>query len=305
MIKIEQLNLNLLRVLNTLLNERNVNLASNKLHRTQPAISSSLKQLREIFQDPLLLPSQDGLMRLTEKAEILKKQISSIMLEINGLFSDIDNIKPENIDMSMSIGIQEHVETAVIDQLYQQINALVPNVKLNFYRVVELKALSSRQLQNLNFIIGTFLEIPNGFKRKVCSSDSYSCLSGNKQLNQQTKLSIADLESYDHVVVSYSLNIAQSIIETALKDLGIQRQYKILVSNANIAARIAFKYGLLLILASNQAQYLSEPMGLKIFKLPFKIPKFDIHLLYRDLTFRPQEKWFMENILEAALSRVP
>ena len=45
----------LLRVLVTLVSERNVSRTAIRLNQSQPAISSALKRLREIFGDPLVL----------------------------------------------------------------------------------------------------------------------------------------------------------------------------------------------------------------------------------------------------------
>ena len=51
----------LLRVLATVVEERSVSRAAARLHQTQPAVSGSLKRLREIFGDALLV--RDGTAR--------------------------------------------------------------------------------------------------------------------------------------------------------------------------------------------------------------------------------------------------
>ncbi|MCW8885823.1 MAG: LysR family transcriptional regulator, partial [Motiliproteus sp.] len=52
---VEHLNLNLLRALATLLEEKNVTRAASRLHLTQSAMSRQLGQLRDYFDDPLLI----------------------------------------------------------------------------------------------------------------------------------------------------------------------------------------------------------------------------------------------------------
>ena len=47
--------LNLLKYLDVLLREQNVTRAAEQLGITQPAMSNSLKRLRELFGDPLLI----------------------------------------------------------------------------------------------------------------------------------------------------------------------------------------------------------------------------------------------------------
>ena len=60
MFQIHQMNiynfdLNLLRVLDALLRERNVSRAAERLSLSQPAVSNALNRLRELLNDPLLV----------------------------------------------------------------------------------------------------------------------------------------------------------------------------------------------------------------------------------------------------------
>ena len=55
-----KIDLNLLVSLDTLLVERNVTKAAARRHISQPALSAQLAKLRNIFNDPLLLPAESG-----------------------------------------------------------------------------------------------------------------------------------------------------------------------------------------------------------------------------------------------------
>ena len=64
---IEHIDLNLLVYLDVLLRERNVTRAASYLGITQPALSNSLRRLRKVFDDPLLVRTSEG-MTPTERA---------------------------------------------------------------------------------------------------------------------------------------------------------------------------------------------------------------------------------------------
>lgn len=51
----------LLRVLVTLLAERNLTRVATRMNQTQPAISAALRRLRTAFQDDLLVRSRNGM----------------------------------------------------------------------------------------------------------------------------------------------------------------------------------------------------------------------------------------------------
>lgn len=69
--ELRRIDLNLLLTLHALLTERHVTRASVRLHKSQPAVSHSLAQLRVHFNDQLLI-RRDGYMALTAKAQALK-----------------------------------------------------------------------------------------------------------------------------------------------------------------------------------------------------------------------------------------
>jgi len=54
----KRLDLNLLMTLEALLVEQNVTKAAHRLHLSQPAVSAQLSRLRDMFDDPLLIPAQ-------------------------------------------------------------------------------------------------------------------------------------------------------------------------------------------------------------------------------------------------------
>ncbi len=64
---LNRIDLNLLVYLDVLLRERNVTQAANQLSLSQPAMSNGLKRLRDLFGDPLLVRTSEG-MAPTERA---------------------------------------------------------------------------------------------------------------------------------------------------------------------------------------------------------------------------------------------
>ena len=57
----DKIDLHLIRVLHTVLTERSVSKAAIRLGMYQPAVSASLKKLRELAGDPLLVRSGSGM----------------------------------------------------------------------------------------------------------------------------------------------------------------------------------------------------------------------------------------------------
>ena len=66
MVDTTRIDLNLLVTLEALLAEQNVTRAAARLHLSQPGVSAQLSRLRDLFDDPLLVPAHRGI--LTAKA---------------------------------------------------------------------------------------------------------------------------------------------------------------------------------------------------------------------------------------------
>jgi len=81
---VDRLNLNLLRTLAVLLEQRNVTRAANTLRLTQSAISRQLAQLRDHFADPLLVREGNEFL-LTVKAQQIKPGLQAILAQIENL----------------------------------------------------------------------------------------------------------------------------------------------------------------------------------------------------------------------------
>ena len=85
MLRLARLDLNLLAPLAALLDERHVSRAADRVHLTQPAMSRTLKRLREVFDDELLVRTTGGY-RLTPVAERLQRRLRTLLPELADLF---------------------------------------------------------------------------------------------------------------------------------------------------------------------------------------------------------------------------
>ena len=73
--------LNLLRNLDMLLRERSVTGAAQQLELSQPAMSNSLRRLRQLFGDPLLVRTSEGMVP-TERALALQPVIREVLATV-------------------------------------------------------------------------------------------------------------------------------------------------------------------------------------------------------------------------------
>lgn len=90
--KLVKSDLNLLVIFQILMEERSVSKAAQRMHLTQPAVSKTLKRLRDQFNDPLFTRTSHGLAP-SAKALALYQQLPNILSEVDR-FLNVDPFNP-------------------------------------------------------------------------------------------------------------------------------------------------------------------------------------------------------------------
>ncbi|MGY3571765.1 LysR family transcriptional regulator [Vibrio paucivorans] len=123
-----RVDLNLLIVLDLLLKERHVSRVADKMFVSQPAISRSLKKLREIFDDPLFTRSATGLSP-TSKALQLEKELDGVLPLLSRMLNREEFIESKCED-TFSLSVPPFIGAVLIPDLYQYIQTRAPNVSI-------------------------------------------------------------------------------------------------------------------------------------------------------------------------------
>ena len=112
--------LNLLRVLDVLLEERNVTRTGERLGRTQSAVSNSLSRLRAAFGDPLLVRGPGGLVP-TPKARALEPQVREALRAAGDCFDSPSTFDPESATGLFRIGAPDRLGLPVAVPLMKEL----------------------------------------------------------------------------------------------------------------------------------------------------------------------------------------
>jgi DNA-binding transcriptional LysR family regulator len=109
-VNLARLDLNLLAPLAALLDERHVSRAAERVHLTQPAMSRTLKRLREVFDDELLVRTSSGY-RLTPAAERLRRRLRPLLPELADLFAAEEFVPATAVELFRLSGTDYAVDT--------------------------------------------------------------------------------------------------------------------------------------------------------------------------------------------------
>jgi DNA-binding transcriptional LysR family regulator len=126
--QLSRIDLNLLVALSVLIQERNVSRAAAKLYLSQPAMSRTLKRLRETFDDPLFYRESSGL-QPTEKTLRLQEPLLAILGDIQKLLSQTQ-FSPELCDHTFKLSLPPLMSTFITVPIAKSLMKVAPNASL-------------------------------------------------------------------------------------------------------------------------------------------------------------------------------
>ncbi|WP_141346415.1 LysR family transcriptional regulator [Vibrio inusitatus] len=147
---VTNLDLNLLRVFTVLFQEKNMRRASERLNVTQPAVSQSLKRLRQHFDEPLFVKVTGGL-AATGYAEQLYDLVSPNLEALFSGLSHLTHFSPEELKQPITIALSPPAMMALSGALILKFKQLAPNVPLS---IVAWSGQTITDLSNGSTLIG-------------------------------------------------------------------------------------------------------------------------------------------------------
>jgi len=198
-------NFNLLKVLNALLTEAHVTNAGKKIHLTQAATSNALAQLREIYNDPLLIRGQGSKMQLSPLAKALKPQVASALEQLEAVFSQNSQFIAKESNDTFHIGMSDYIEAVILNKLIKLFYQEAPKAKLVIHQVNYLENTKTLEAGELDLLIGNFSHLEDRLIKTKLFSDSTSFYVRTKHPILKSKApTFKQLQEYPIITVNYA-----------------------------------------------------------------------------------------------------
>ncbi len=171
---LSRIDLNLLVFLDALLRERNVTRAAQKLGMSQPALSSGLKRLRELFHDPLLIRTSEGMVP-TERAQELEPLVREILANVEKAVTPEEAFDPATSDRVFRIMASDYAEMTLLPSLLAHLRNQAPGIVLDILTPSDV-SFNDVELGKVDMVINRFDSMPQSFHQGVVWRDTFSCV---------------------------------------------------------------------------------------------------------------------------------
>jgi DNA-binding transcriptional LysR family regulator len=309
LVKVNRVDLNLLVYLDALLRERNVTQAANQLNLSQPAMSNGLRRLRELFNDPLLVRTSEG-MTPTERALELEPIVREVLGKIDHAVQPRGNFEPAEAHRVFRIMASDYAESTLLPSVLGKLRTQAPGLTLDIMTPSDVSFLDVER-GKVDMVINRFDSMPQSFHQIHLWNDSFTCvLSPNNPV-----LKDFTLENYlkaNHVWVSKTgMGVGVGVdpddvqrlgwVDLALNKLGKKRQIRVFTRHYQAAMTLAEQNDLIVTLPTRAAQLKLENPRVVLRDPPLEIPPLELKMAWSPLLqHNPGNKWLRKLIADTA-----
>lgn len=196
-----KLDLNLLVAFDTLLEERSVSRAADRLNLSQSAMSSALSRLRDYFGDELLI--QVGRrMEPTALALSLAPSIREILHQIQITVQTRPTFDPATAQRRLRIMTSDYLIEVLLAEVIRELAATAPGMQL---QIVPSNEISFAQFMkgDVDLIIVPEEHTLNEHPRSLLFEDTFSCVVWSGNTAVQEPLTMEQWLAMSHVVVHF------------------------------------------------------------------------------------------------------
>ncbi|GLZ88508.1 LysR family transcriptional regulator [Metapseudomonas resinovorans] len=289
---LRRVDLNLLIVFETLMHERSVTRAAEKLFLGQPAISAALARLRTLFDDPLFVRtgrSMEPSARAMEIFALLSPALDSISTAV----SRAANFDPATSNAVFRIGLSDDVEFGLLPALLRRLRAEAPGVVLVVRRTNYLLMPNLLASGEISVGVAYTDELPANAKRKTLRRSKSKVLRAD---SVPGALSLDDYCARPHALVSFAGDLG-GFVDEDLAKLGKTRKVVLAVPQFNGLGTLLAGTDLVAMVPDYTAAALTAAGGLRAEDPPLPVQSFELSMAWRGAQDNdPAERWLRSRI---------
>ncbi|MFC3533223.1 LysR family transcriptional regulator [Vogesella facilis] len=284
----------LLHTLDVLLETRNLSHAAVRLDSSQPVLSRQLAQLRQEFDDPLLVRHGREYV-LTPRAETLVGPLKHLLAEMAALLSPA-SFSPARCQRRFELAASDYIADHMLPLLMQRLASHAPQVSLR-YHTWQPRQFDLLASGGLDLITSMLDDVPDELHGKLLGEDRPVCVMHRQHpLAACQALAQADYLAWSHVRISGGGD-KDSFIDQHLSQQRLRRSLRLEVPFYTAALRVVSDSRLLVTLPEHIAASLAQVYPICWRPLDFISHTHRYWVLWHSRTHHdPAHQWFRNQV---------
>jgi DNA-binding transcriptional LysR family regulator len=309
----DKIELQLVRVLHTVISERSVSRAAMRLNSSQPAVSAQLRRLRALTGDELLVRSGAGMTPTATALELLEPA-ARLLREADALFGlrlRKNGFDPATARLRVRIAASDYLDPLFLPELVAQLQRAAPGLQLELQPLsAEFDYRASLARGELDLVIGNWLEPPEELHLGRLLTDEVVCLVSEQHplLRAGERGRHWTVERYlacQHLAPMPFSPGQPGVIDQHLASLGLTRE--VAVRSAHFGQLPEMVARSLLVLTTGRlfCSRFTERLPVRVLRCPVAFPPMSYYQLWHEVTHASAPmRWLREQVREVARSLV-
>jgi DNA-binding transcriptional LysR family regulator len=277
-VNLGSVDLNLLHVLATVLEERSATRAAQRLHVTQSAVSNALRRARDLFGDPLVVRRPHGL----EPTPRALAMLPGLRVWAEGARRLL--VEPPSFDPGLSTGtFRVACSDAVAATLLQPILRLLveraPGVRLRMLSLERVVARDGLARGDVDLLIGVPPVLAEGLEAELVYRDAMECIVRADHPKVRTRLSLDAFASLPHVDLAL-FDTVDDTIDRALSKHGRTRTVQLALPHFSSVPLAVAATNCVATLSSRLARAFAQRLPLRVLEPPVALEPIEIRQVW-------------------------
>ncbi|MGZ3158119.1 MAG: LysR family transcriptional regulator [Burkholderiaceae bacterium] len=297
------IDVHLIRILYMLLSEKNVSRVALKLNQPQPSISASLRKLRELTGDPLLVRGARGMVP-TQHGESLLRPAKRILDETERLFVQKVPFAAQEEARTFHIAAPDYLDTQFLPNIIAKVRRESPKSRVVLHGISkEIDYIHLLSDGDIDLVIANWDEPPAHLHLSKLFQDPIACsMRADCAYAKRTgvdEMTVEDYLSLPHVAPSQMLPGYSGVIESYLEKHNMRRNVMVESAYFGQIPYMLTQSDLVLTTGRQFLKFYEKNLPLKTFTIPIKFPPMRFYQLWHDRVHQANEHKWLRNLVSA------
>ena len=305
------LDLNLLRVFDTVMAEGSLTRAADKLALTQPAVSNAMRRLRHALGDELLVRQGHGV-QPTPRAQALWPVVREALGNLQQSLAPA-HFDPATAQLTLVLAMADATAGTLVPNLVPILEREAPHITI---RIVPLTTRDPRALldaETADMAVGHFPAVLSDLTARAQSGSvvphehrrlydgEYVAVMRKHHPLAHMPLTLENYCAARHLLVSFS-GRAYGFIDEALATVGLSRRIVLTVNQYTTAVRVVTQSDLVTVLPRHFVPFTAMQEQLQVQPLPMEVQAIHVDALWAKRgRHRAAYDWLLQTLNRAAL----
>lgn len=295
------IDIKLLRTFLTLMRVKNVSRTAEELEISQPNTSHNLNKLRELFDDPLLIRSRNGMIP-TPRALELELKVERLLYSYQDIISNPAKFDHTTSSRNFVITAPEHAEQILVPIILRKIRTIAPNIRIEIRAPNPERASELLESGEIDLRIAWLLKPAASLRSLSLFQDRLVYIADKDHPFIKGHLTLKNFLSLPHArTYGEGSRTTNYVIDESIAKIGKALVMTFQVQNFMTVPSSLLDTDIIAALPKSLAISLAERIPLQVLEAPIRLPRINYSAYWHERNQNDAgHKWLRQTVLESA-----